>query len=83
MRDDLCWTFRKNSLEVIELSCINKVSLVCSVRVSYSTGYPPKNIPCQTMEDIHFEYCTYEKLLLRNDSLTKDEFSCKFSGQSF
>jgi hypothetical protein len=28
IRDDPCWTSRKNSLELIELSSINKVSLV-------------------------------------------------------
>ena len=28
IRDDPYWTFRKNSLELIELSSINKVSLV-------------------------------------------------------
>ena len=28
IRDDLHWTSRKNSLELIELSSINKVSLV-------------------------------------------------------
>ena len=28
IRDDPYWTSRKNSLELIELSCINKVSLV-------------------------------------------------------
>ena len=28
IRDDLCWISRKNSLELIELSSINTVSLV-------------------------------------------------------